>query len=130
MTSLNILINIHKTKPDLVYFNLDFLHFSDNRFKNFLGLRSSVITKSLLNVPVVVTLHDIVEQFDLNNSGYRYRNSSINKLGYRLATKLILKSDVVTLTHQHLINIVREKYGGKNVIYVPHGVFYEPIASR
>jgi glycosyltransferase involved in cell wall biosynthesis len=127
--SLNILINIHKIKPNIVYFNLDFLHFSDNRIKNFLGLSSTATARLLLNVPVVVTLHDIVEQFSLDNSGYKYQNSSINKFGSRLATKLILKADVVTLTHQHLVNILRKEYGGKNVIYVPHGTFYEPIAN-
>jgi len=126
---LNILININKIKPDLVLFNLDFLHFSSNRLKNFLGLSSTIVTKLLLKVPVVVTLHDIVEQFDLDNSGYQYKNSSINKFGSRLATKLVLKADVVTLTHQHLVDIVRKEYGAKNVIYVPHGSFYEPIAN-
>ena len=125
---LNILININKIKPDLVYFNLDFLHFSSNRLKNFLGLSSPFILKLLLKVPVVVTLHDIVEQFNLDNMGYH--NSSINKFGSRLATKLVLKSDVVTLTHQHLVNILRKEYGAKNVIYVPHGTFYEPLVNR
>jgi len=106
---------------------LDFLHFSSNRLKNFLGLSSTIVTKLLLKVPVVVTLHDIVEQFDLDNTGYK--NSSLNKFGSRLATKLILKADVVTVTHEHLVNILKKEYDAKNVICVPHGVFQEPIAN-
>jgi glycosyltransferase involved in cell wall biosynthesis len=126
-TPLNILINISKTKADLVYFNLVFRHFSANRFKNFLGLSTPAIAK-LLNVPVVVTLHSIVEAVNLDNVGYR--NSAINRVGYRLATRLILKADIVTLTHKHLVNIIEQDYGRtKNVIYVPHGVFVEPMVS-
>jgi glycosyltransferase involved in cell wall biosynthesis len=126
-TPLNILITLRKLKPDLVYFNLVFRHFSANRFKNFVGLITPAITK-LLNVPVVVTLHSIVEAVNLDNIGYR--NSRINKFGYQLATKLILRSDMVTLTHKRLVEIIKEEYGhSKNIIYVPHGVFEEPISS-
>jgi glycosyltransferase involved in cell wall biosynthesis len=126
--SLNILINIHKIKPNIVYFNLVLRHFSSNRLKNFLGMCTPAIITSFWKIPVIVTLHSITEQItSLDNMGYQ--NSLINKLGSRLATKLILKSDVVTLTHQHLVNILRKKYGAKNIIYVPHGVFYEPIAD-
>jgi glycosyltransferase involved in cell wall biosynthesis len=126
LTPFNIMRKIHEIKPDIIYFNLVFRHFSSNRLINFLGLCTPAIAK-LLNIPVVVSLHSIVEILDINAVGYS--NSIINKIGIRLATKLILKADVVSLTHHHLVNIVREKYGGKNVLYIPHGTFNEPIAD-
>ena len=126
LTPVNIVRKIHEIKPDIIYFNLVFRHFSSNRLINFLGLCTPAIAK-LLNMPVVVTLHSIAGILDVNAIGYS--NSVINKIGIGLATKLILKADVVSLTHRHLVNIVREKYGGKNVLYIPHGTFNEPIAD-
>jgi glycosyltransferase involved in cell wall biosynthesis len=125
--TLNILNNIFKSHPDIVYFNIVFRHFSANRFKNFLGICTPAIAK-LLNIPVVVTLHSIAEAVNLDNIGYKY--SAINKLGYRLATKLILRADTVSFTNNHLIDIIKQEYGyRKNVIHIPHGVFDQPMAT-
>lgn len=126
-TPLNILINISKLNADLVYFNLVFRHFSFNRFKNFLGLSTPAIAK-ILNVPVVVTLHSIVEVVNLDSVGYQ--NSTINRLGYRLATNLILKADMVTMTHKQLVKTMKQEYGRtENIIHIPHGVFEKPVST-
>jgi hypothetical protein len=77
-----------------------------------LGICTPAIAK-LLNILVVVTLHSIAEAVNLDNIGYKY--SAINKLEYRLATKLILRADVVSLTNNHLIDIIKQEYGSKKM---------------
>jgi glycosyltransferase involved in cell wall biosynthesis len=126
-TSLKIIRKIHETKPDIVYFNLILRHFSSNRFINFLGYLAPAVAKKVLGIPVVVTLHNLAapEAFDISAIGYRY--SIMTKLGIFLATKLILYADVVTLTHQYLVNLAKKKYNAKNVLYLSHGLFEEPV---
>ncbi len=126
LTPFVILRKIKQVKPDITQFNLLFRQFSANRLINFLGLCTPAAGK-LFNMRVVVTLHSIAEAVDITEVGYE--NSTINRLGCRLATKLLLLSDVVTLPHRHFVEILREKYGAKNVVHVPHGVFHEPLAS-
>ncbi len=120
---VNVLWNIHRTKPDIVYFNLLFRHFSRGRIVNLIGLCTPSLAR-LLRRPVVVTLHSISEGVDLREVGYGY--SFANRFGSWLATRLLLSSDLVTLTHQHLVDVLKAKYGAKNVLHVPHGVFYQP----
>jgi glycosyltransferase involved in cell wall biosynthesis len=128
-TLVNILKNIQRTRADVVHFNLIFRHFSSNRVKNFLSLTSPAVEKTLLKTPALVTLHSVAEQLrSLENFGYK--NSIINRLGYRLATRLVLKADMVTVTHQHLVNILREEYDAENVTHIPHGVFGEPSLNN
>jgi glycosyltransferase involved in cell wall biosynthesis len=125
--SLSMIKKVYELKPDIVYYNLILRHFSSNRFINFLGYLAMVFIKKVLRNSVVVTLHNLgePEAFDISIIGYRY--SFINKLGIRLATKLILKADVVTFPHQHLVDLAKKKYNAKNVIYISNGLSEEPV---
>lgn len=115
-----------KAKPDIVYFNLVFRQFSASRLKNFLGLLSPLVVK-LLGFPVIITLHSIGEAFDLTKAGYK--DSFINNLGIRMATRALLFVDTVTLTHNHLVKVLKQEYKAKNVRFVPHGVFDAVLPS-
>lgn len=125
-TPIHILKHIRDVKADVIYFNLVFRHFSSNRLVNFIGLCTPALLK-LLNIPVVITLHSIAEVVNLNEVGYK--NSITNRIGYRLATKLLLKADMLTVTHLFMANILRKKYAAKNVLHIPHGVFHEPVSN-
>jgi glycosyltransferase involved in cell wall biosynthesis len=126
LTILRIISAVLRCKPDVVYFNLVYRHFSPNRLKNFMGLLTPLAIK-ILGFPVIVTLHSIGEAFDVSKVGYK--NSFLNKFGIRLATRAILSVDVLTLTHNHFVELLQEKYNAENVIFIPHGVFGTPIPS-
>jgi glycosyltransferase involved in cell wall biosynthesis len=126
-TPFVILRNVRRVKPDLVYFNLIPRYFSSTRIKNFVGLCSPYITR-ILSIPIVITLHHTAEIDDLNSVGYK--NSNINRIGLRLAIKIILKAaDVITLTHPHFVDALVKSYNRKdNVVYLPHGTLIDPIS--
>src|SRR5437867_7447106 len=126
MAPFHLVNMIRKTLPDVVHFNILFRQFSSNRFVNFLGLSTPAITK-LMNIPVVVTLHSISEAFDLSEVGYQ--ESMLNRLGCRLATVMLLRTDRITLTHPSFVRILESKYNAKNVTYIPHGILREPLAQ-
>ena len=125
-TLFRIISAVLRSKPDIVYFNLVFRHFSSNRLKNFLGLLTPSIVK-ILGFPVIITLHSIGEAFDLTEAGYK--DSFINKFGIKLATRALLSANAVTLTHDSLVKILEDKYGAKNVGFVPLGVYGTPLSS-
>jgi glycosyltransferase involved in cell wall biosynthesis len=126
MAPLRILNMIRKTMPDVVHFNMLFRQFSSNRFVNFLGLSTPALTK-LLHIPVVVTLHSISEIVSFSEIGYD--ESIFNRLGCRLATILMLRTDIMTLTHPSFVRILQRKYGAGNVIHIPHGILREPLTK-
>ena len=74
-----------------------------------------------MGFPVIITLHSIGEAFDLTEAGYK--DSFINKFGIKLATRALLSANAVTLTHDSLVKILEDKYGAKNVGFVPLGVY-------
>jgi glycosyltransferase involved in cell wall biosynthesis len=128
MTPVKLVREIWKLKPDVVHFNLIMRQFSSNRLINFVGLSAPALVK-LLGLPVIVTLHSIaeIEVFDIKAIGYKY--SPITNLGIRLATKLLLKADMVTVTHKHLVDILKKKYNSKKAVYIPHGTLVEPVSN-
>jgi glycosyltransferase involved in cell wall biosynthesis len=115
-----------EVRPDVLHFNILFRQFSAHRLLNFLGLTTPAVLKTL-GIPVVVTLHSLAEGLDIKEAGYS--NSFFNRLGYTIATRLLLKADIVTVPHQRLIRILEERYKAHNTLLVPHGVFFRPIKN-
>ncbi len=113
-----------ETRPNIIHFNILFRQFSSNRLVNFLGLTGPAILR-LLRIPVVVTLHSMAEGLDVEEVGYS--DSFINRLGYTIATRLLLRADAVTVPHEHFAKILTRKYQASNVLLVPHGVFFRPV---
>lgn len=126
MTPIRIVSEIRRLKPNIVHLNLVFRHFSSSRIKNFLGLCTPAILR-LLKLPVVVTLHSIAEAVSLEEVGYN--NNFVNRLGYKLATRIILTANSLTVTHPFMLKILKQKYRANNVTYLHHGVFTEPPAE-
>jgi glycosyltransferase involved in cell wall biosynthesis len=110
-------------RPDVVHFNILLRQFSSNRLFNFLGLTTPAVLR-LLRRRVVVTLHSLAEGLDVKEVGYS--DSFFNRLGYTIATRLLLTANAVTVTHQHFAGILERRYAAHNVIVVPHGVFFSP----
>lgn len=124
---LSVTKAIHKTKPDSVLFNLQFMKFGDKKVAAALGLMLPLICK-LKKIPNVVLLHNILEEVDLGSAGFTSNKLMQKIYGYIGATltKLILKADTVAVTMQKYVDVLEEKYRVKNVKLIPHGTFEIP----
>jgi glycosyltransferase involved in cell wall biosynthesis len=122
--ALRIRQAVQSNKPDVVLFNLQFATFGGSQLPASLGLLSPSLVKSL-GVPTVVLLHNIIETVDLKSAGFGKNPiaaAAIRGFG-SLFTRFLLAADLVAVTIPKYVEILEHKYGAKNVILAPHGVF-------
>ncbi|WP_271782176.1 glycosyltransferase [Aquimarina algiphila] len=118
---------VKQTKPDAVLFNLQFMKFGDKKIAAALGLllpKRCVLKK----IPTIVLLHNIMEQVDLENSGFT-KNKILQKIYNGIGTMLtrfILSADIVAVTIDKYVHILKAKYKVENVVQIPHGTFELP----
>jgi len=117
-----MLFEILKVKPDLVHYNVHFQSFGRSRIANFVGLCLPFFTR-LLGRKTLVTIHNFGEKVDLEKCGLK--PSIINRIGIRIATKLISMANLVTVTVSSYINYLRRNYGCDRVVYIPHGTYVD-----
>ncbi len=118
---------ILKEKPDLVFFNLQFLQFGSNKLAAALGLMVPLFMK-WQGIKTVVLLHNIIETVDYKEAGItksEWKSKIYNGIGQFLS-RLILQADLVCLTMQSYVDIYKEKYKADNVALLPHGTFEIP----
>jgi glycosyltransferase involved in cell wall biosynthesis len=123
----NIQKALTQTRPDAVFYNLQFLKFGDKKVPAALGLLSPMISK-FRGFPTISLLHNIMEQVDLENAGItenRILQRIYQSIGNGL-TRMVLASDVVAVTISKYVKILEEKYKAKNIALVPHGAFETP----
>lgn len=118
---------IKLTKPDAVLFNLQFMKFGDKKIAAALGLllpKRCVFNK----IPTIVLLHNIMEQVDLESSGFT-KNKILQKIYNGIGTMLtrfILSADMIAVTMHKYVHILKEKYNAENIVQIPHGTFEIP----
>ncbi len=115
---------INETQPDSILFNLQFMKFGDKKVPAALGLIAPLLCK-LKKIPTIVLLHNILEQVDLESAGFTSNillNKAYNFIGSML-TRVLLKADLVAVTMEKYITILKEKYNANNVVLIPHGTF-------
>ncbi|SMC55450.1 glycosyltransferase [Cellulophaga tyrosinoxydans] len=118
---------LSETKPDAVFFNLQFLKFGDKKIPAALGLLLPAICR-LRGIPTISLLHNILEQVDLENAGFtenKILQKIYNFIGTTL-TRFVLASDVVAVTISKYVTILEKKYKAKNIALIPHGAFETP----
>lgn len=123
-TPFNIRNAILECKADIVFYNIQFLSFGDNKIQATLGLMTPLLTK-LSGVPSVVMLHNITETVDYESAGIT-TNPLLKKFynfSGTILTKILLAANMVTVTIPKYVKILEEKYKVKNVALVPHGSF-------
>ena len=125
--SKNIRNFLKQEKPDLIFYNIQFLSFGDKKLAASMGLLSPLLSK-WQGVPSVVMLHNIIETVDYASAGIT--NNPILKGIYNLSgtilTRMILSANLVTVTIPKYVKILEKKYGVDNVALVPHGSFELP----
>jgi glycosyltransferase involved in cell wall biosynthesis len=124
---LNIWRAIKETQPDIVMFNIHFMSFGDKKVPAALGLLTPMLCR-FTGFPTLVLLHNIVESVDLTSAGFT--NSRLLQWLFRMIatvlTGALLSSNMVTVTISKYVEIIRRKYGAKNISLVPHGSFETP----
>lgn len=117
---LSIPLKILELRPHIIHFNVHMAVFGRSRLANFVGLSLPFFCR-LMGFQTVVTLHNIAEKVDIEKAGFK--NTSLNRLGAFLATKLLALSSAVTLTMRSYVELLRRKYRCKNVVWIPHGTW-------
>ncbi len=118
---------VRETRPDAILFNLQFMKFGDRKIAAALGLLLPKLCV-LFNIPTIVLLHNIMEQVDLESSGFT-KNKILQKI-YNgigtLLTRFILSADMVAVTIDKYAHILKKKYKVSNIVQIPHGTFELP----
>lgn len=118
-------------KPDVVFFNLQFMKFGDKKIPAALGLLLPMLI-TLMGFKTTVLLHNILEEVDLNQAGFtsnKFMQKVYNFIGETL-TRIVLQADTVAVTIGKYVTVLSEKYKVTNVVQVPHGSFEVPKATN
>ncbi len=125
--SFKILKQVRQLKPDTVIINLQFLLFGDKKIAGALGLMLPVLLR-IFGIKTIVLLHNILEEVDLQKAGIT-QNPILQKV-YNLIgnvlTRFILTANIVGVTIEKYVDILKDKYNAKNVVLLPHGTFEIP----
>jgi glycosyltransferase involved in cell wall biosynthesis len=120
LSFLSILLKVARLKPDIVHFNLHMAVFGRSRVANFFGLLLPYLCR-IMGFMSIVTLHNLVERIDLERTGYS--NTSFNRIGALIATKLLSSVSAVTLTVSSYLRSFKLRYGCERVFWIPHGTW-------
>jgi glycosyltransferase involved in cell wall biosynthesis len=125
--AFKILQTVRATKPDLVFFNIQFLSFGDAKIPAALGLSTPLLVR-LFGFKSMVLLHNIMEEVDLTKTGFAANPmlSLIFRVIGTLLTTLILRANKVAVTIAKYVEVLEHKYKAQNVVLVPHGSFELP----
>jgi len=112
---------------DAVLVNAHFTSFGSGKVAAALGLLTPLALR-LVGIPTTTLLHNIVETVDLEAAGFGQApvvERALRLIGSML-TWLVLRSNLVTTTMPRYVEILRTKYGARNVGLTPHGSFEFP----
>jgi len=122
---IRLLRTIKRLKPDVVWFNLVFPSFGDKPIPAFLGLATPALVR-LAGYDSHVTLHHLMESVDLADAGVRFQ--SLYRIAGRIATRMLLGANSVSVLLPAYRKMLTELYGAKNVNLRLHGIFSgEPV---
>ncbi len=118
-TVFRLLKMLRQLKPDVVWFNLLFSTFGRSPLSAFLGLLTPLFAR-MSGCYTHVTLHHLMDTVNLTDAGVRYARAY--RFGGRLATRILLLSNSVSVLMPGYREILREKYGRDNVHLRSHGI--------
>ncbi|MBZ5532927.1 MAG: glycosyltransferase [Acidobacteriia bacterium] len=110
---------IRELDPDVVWFNLIFSTFGRKPLAAFCGLTLPLLTR-LSGFYTHVTLHHLMEDINLKDAGVRFPRAY--RAAGALATKILLKSNSVSVLVPTYRKLLVDKYGSRNVHVRAHGI--------
>src|SRR5215472_4149309 len=114
-----ILRELHRLKPDVVWFNLLFSTFGRNPFVAFSGLMSPLLAR-LSGRYTHVTLHHLMDTVELKDAGVQHER--VYRFAGAIATRMVLLSNSVSVLMPGYRKILNDKYGRDNVHLRAHGI--------
>ncbi len=116
---VRILRALRKLKPDVVWFNLLFSTFGRNPVVAFSGLLTPLLAR-LFGRYTHVTLHHLMDTVDLEDAGIKRARSY--RFAGAVATRMLLRSNSVSVLMPGYREILHEKYGRDNIHLRSHGI--------
>lgn len=123
----SILREIRNNRPDVVIINLQFLLFGDKKIAAALGLLLPFLLK-MAGFKTIVLLHNIMEEVDLDKAGIT-KNPLLKAIYITIGnilTRMILQANLVGVTIEKYVDVLKEKYRKNNIVLLPHGAFEVP----
>jgi glycosyltransferase involved in cell wall biosynthesis len=111
--------SIRRLDPDVVWFNLLFSTFGHKPLAAFCGLTLPLLAR-LSGFYTHVTLHHLMEAIDLKDAGVRFPR--LYRSAGALATRILLKSNSVSVLVPAYRQLLVDKYGSRNVHVRSHGI--------
>ncbi len=119
LSAVRLLNALRKLKPDVVWFNLLFSTFGRNPLIAFSGLFTPLLTR-LTGRYTHVTLHHLMDTVNLTDAGVRHPRAY--RWAGAIATRMLLRSNSVSVLMPGYRKILHEKYGRDNVHVRSHGI--------
>ena len=117
--SLRILNLVRDIRPDVVWFNLLFSTFGDRPVAAFTGLTAPAMTR-MAGFYTHVTLHHLMDNIDLTDAGVR--SPRLYRLAGKIATRMLLAANSVSVLLPAYRRTLIEKYRGENIHFRSHGI--------
>jgi glycosyltransferase involved in cell wall biosynthesis len=117
--SLRILHAVRDIRPDVVWFNLLFSTFGNHPVAAFTGLTAPAMTR-MAGFYTHVTLHHLMDNIDLTDAGVR--SPRLYRLAGKMATRMLLAANSVSVLLPAYRRTLIEKYRGENVHFRSHGI--------
>jgi glycosyltransferase involved in cell wall biosynthesis len=118
-SSIRLLKAIRKLKPDVVWFNLLFSTFGRNPLVAFAGLLTPLLAR-MTGCYTHVTLHHLMDTVNLKDAGVKHAH--MYRFAGAFATKMLLRSNSVSVLMPGYRKILHDKYGRDNVHLRSHGI--------
>jgi glycosyltransferase involved in cell wall biosynthesis len=116
---VRLLKAIRDVKPDVVWFNLLFSTFGNSPVAAFAGLSIPAVMR-LSGFYTHVTLHHLMDNIDLGHAGVRFPR--VYRAAGRLATRMLLMANSISVLLPAYRRTLIERYGGENVHFRAHGI--------
>jgi len=117
--ALRVLKAVRDIKPDVVWYNLLFSTFGNHPIAAFCGLTAPALTR-MSGVYTHVTLHHLMDNIDLNDAGVR--SARLYRLAGKIATRMLLTANSVSVLLPAYRRTLIEKYRGENIHFRSHGI--------
>jgi glycosyltransferase involved in cell wall biosynthesis len=122
-TGWEIFRQLKALQPDVVWFNLGASVFGRSPIANLSGFFGPLCARRM-DIPTVVTLHELVELADLQT--LNAPGGPLAAHGARLLTRIGLQADVVCLTMRHYTDWLAIRQPNLPCVHIPIGAYYQP----
>lgn len=116
-----VMSRVRRLRPDLVWFNLGVSVFGRSPLANLSGLLTPMLVRQM-EIPTVVTLHEMVELADLR--ALHVPGGALAPWGARLLTSIMTQADLVVVTLQRFADWLTARQ--IDCAYIPIGAYHTP----